>query len=551
MKVAFTKSAPNVTIEHSISRFHSEIDKSLDVTKSIQFAISEFALKKLNDGLISDEGNSLFAVGVAHYLCLTSKHYNFPLIDKDDSTVNLSNEIAQIVIDQLESVESPDEEISFLCKYLKIRINNSILQTEFSYEVPNTAILTGIIGIGDISALENEDIYQVFYEQIGIHPNDYLKILLSFWAMAQNDIFIRKNKFLENSEHASKLESDISNVLDDLSITIPFNPNDPKYDFHLKQNGMNRSLALFSRFPLIRVSENHFLITSHKFLEVHLVNKLFAKIRIVSQSINTSPLNKILPLRMEEYIKELLISSRLTFFSEYKYLRSGQSQENKSPDLIVFEKHGSDEVCTLIQVKLKITTEKLLHPTSEEELKLELKKYYDFIERSLNFIKNLQTPEKLNDENRYISERILRCKKIFLLGIAPQVPDLFCSKCSRDILQDEIYQKFKDDEFINSYIKQKNSHGILYWHIFGISDLVTILALKVEKRKLFYNLQTYLTKSKISSEDISSAKELPDNFRTHIINKYFKGHMKTRHYLLKESFDSLFKETSEYFNLKK
>ena len=124
MKVAFTKSAPNVTIEHSISRFHSEIDKSLDVTKSIQFAISEFALKKLNDGLISDEGNSLFAVGVAHYLCLTSKHYNFPLIDKDDSTVNLSNEIAQIVIDQLESVESPDEEISFLCKYLKIRINN-------------------------------------------------------------------------------------------------------------------------------------------------------------------------------------------------------------------------------------------------------------------------------------------------------------------------------------------------------------------------------------------------------------------------------------------
>jgi len=553
MKVLFTKESPPVTLDYAISRYHTEIDQSLELTRSIQFGISLFTKDNHLESLVCENGNSIHAIAVAHYVCLHSKNYSYPLIDQNDESVLLNKEIAEKIIEKLGAIEPSTKEDQPLSIYLGIRILNSILQNNFTYEMASTAILTGIESFQNISKLDNDQFYKAFEENIGVSPKKYLETLLALWSVAQIDIFINKKTFLQNSTDTSVTKNDLEIMLEELSITIPFNPSDSKYAFHLQAREQDKAISLFMRFPLIKISDNHFLITSHKFLEAHLLSKLFNKIRLFSDSFKDShPLSKIIPKRFEDFIAEMFLQANFTLEKEYKYLKHSSEQTARSPDLIIFEKHGSDEVCTLIQVKLKMPTEELLHPKEDNKVRKSLIEYSTFIERSLNYFQKAQTAQRENnlaDNTKDISLRILKCKKIFLLGVAPQVPDLFCSLITRKDLLNQITQSF-DASFLDNFIKNKNNHGRLYWHIIGLNELQTFLALPAKQRRLFCSLEKYLEKEKVDSIDIiSKEKGLSDNFKSFLINKYQQGSMKTKLQSLHDTSNRIFKNTIQYFKL--
>lgn len=564
MKTYVTKQSKQVTFQEAIESFHKEINQSTKEICALQVGISDYSHTFLNGSLHDQEGHSIWAIANAHYVCLHAKNYTYPPVDENETSLNIISDGAKSMIAALGAVQSKDEEIQenpivdvnsvpfekYLLLILRTRASNSILQLEFTNEIASIAILFGLKEFENLSIIEDTDFYSKFESKIGIHPKEYLYLLLSIWSISNTNICIDLKVFLENSKKRSEIQTSLDNLLNDITIFPPLNKHDFKFNFLAPLKDSDKAVSLFTRYPLISLSQKHLLITSSHFLESLLLSKLMNKIRIISDSINDPALNSTLSSRFEDYIYELFKSSGFEPFREYHYQRNNS---NKSSDLIIFEKHGSEETCILIQVKLKLANDDILMPTEISTAKAGLEKYYDFIERSLSFYKNLSLLQEanFNQDNIELSRRILNSKKVFMLGIAPQVHDLFCSSVPRSILKKEINKKFNDPNFLDSFIRTKNENKELYWHIMGVSDLITFLAQPDCHKKLFYNLRRYLKSEDVDNIDIRPDRTLPSNFKSFLIEKYHRSKMKKAFQPIQAISTSLFDEMAEYLNLYK
>lgn len=556
MEVKFHLKGITQTIDEAKSSFYNQTLSSKDIF-TIQSYLSNIAIP--DNSSVSPfmrTGNSYSSLAIAHYLCLTHPNYLATIPNEYINTnLELYNFNPQYFLNDLENIiyRSDTEykhELNFISEYLNVRTSNYLIQAIFVNEFVTMSSILGILDDRsevDLEAINSVDFDQ-FTQTIGITPTDYYGFLILIWSIASEHYIIDKNIFFKNSQISSNLKDNFDLFIKELSLEHPIDFNNNAFEF-CKEFITSRDLyiSLLYRYPLIRLNNDLTLITSQKFIEIHIINKMINKIRKVS-GIKNSKLQKKMSSNFENFIATLLSDANYEIYKEYSYL---SNDVKKSSDIILFEKHGSEEVCTLIQVKLKMPIDCLLHPTNDTTTISEIEKYYDFIERSLNFFREIASNDKHHPDNEHISKRILSCKRIFLLGISPQIPDIFCSQKNRQILEDKIKQSFNDDIFYSNFVKTKNIHNKLNWHIIGASELITFLSTKKSgktKNKFYVSFMNYIFKTRINEFDITSNKSITDNFRNFIFTP--NKHIVVDKSKINNNFNKIIKEIIKRYKLK-
>jgi hypothetical protein len=266
-----------------------------------------------------------------------------------------------------------------------------------------------------------------------------------------------------------------------------------------------------------------YLSAGHPYLGLQMSRKFITKALYFARQDNKgspiTPLSSFIgETRFESFFKDLCNDwTGSTGFDEYHYDQAGNSL--KSADRIVFEKHGSGEVATLFQLKGKPLLESSLFGGDYNKLVKDIgSAYAEMVYKTVQFIQGAKTlldQGKHNPSTKHITERILKSKRLLLVGVSPEIPPIFTTAPVRKILEDKVISIVGQaawDEIQSRYER-------VYWHILSLTEFQAFLCLPEHKRDFHKTMQSYFTNSRVETEPINPL-SIPDTYRSFILKKY-------------------------------
>jgi len=420
-------------------------------------------------------------------------------------------------------------------------IRNSLYQGDTLARITNALVLTGLRGFCGLPK-DSELIESLFNKYLNVRAEDYFVVLFALWSQSLTEVLTHGDIFFKNSTSEDPLNIVFEAVTRDLSKPI----SDSIYNIEKMRTFSGHSLAeaFFARWPLIQVGEQSFAFAGHHFLEVQLIYKFLAKALALArqdEKNSRTKFSQFMAKRFEDFVCELLKLTNINFEPEHRYERG---QEKKSADFTLFEKHGSNSVVTLMQLKLKMFQEVSFYGASMESLLKDVEK--DFarsITQTIRYLRHLNSAadnNRLEQESEVISRRIMRAEKIMIVCVTPEFPAMFTSWPLRNRLLEAIKIELGDDwEWFN-----EKYNGRWEWHVIGLNELETFISLPRAKHDFHKQLYVYLRDSGIDRQQFDNGYRLPKDFRNFLITRHqrFDKETQTKRIVpipqLKETFDS-------------
>lgn len=484
---------------------------------------------------------------------------SFPLISADAETVDAFPLQARKCCDEANGVY-PDSFLSdgpikknsneeLFQRLNSLLISNGQYQGDSVYQIANILILSGLEGFGNLNS-DPLAIDQLFTERTGVSSKDYFLILFGLWTIASNGLMLNRTKIFTSDNYNKNVERTINSVIDDLSFRVDEKFDSPEYEFLRKNSGQGLAEALFIRKPLIRVSDVHYLISGHQFLKLQLttkyLHKAFSLAREYENKKSTSFSQKVAD-RLEKYFRELCVYWQPSGeqHPEYEYLAK---LNDKSPDHIVFEKHGSSNVVTLFQVKTKTLREKTHYGISFDELLEDIDKYAEFISKSISFLYRLNEANiknELNPEYYEISLKILNAEKCCLIGVSPLDPEIFTSYEMRRRLIDSVRGQV-GEKYWNWFFYRYSGKRWWGWHIMGLDHFEMFLNIDSKRHHFYKCFYKYLQATRVDYKPRNEREMFPSNFRSFVIKHYGKPNPERPGSFLVEKINPLYDVFDKY-----
>lgn len=563
IKPVLSPCVPNITITQYKDWLNRYLPKDTNSRKSALLTCAEMSRNiPLMHSFAKDI--SIQSIGTAIYGIQSLSEISFPLVQDEPNFPALEKEARACVRvahgvekDEFLLAKSKEEKNREVVFYINWILNSSAqYQGDGVYQIPNALILSGLEEFGDLPE-EPERINTVFEQSMGISAKDFVMFLFAIWTYSANrNIMINTDSFFNSPQINSSARDKFKGFIQELSFRVGCQLNTPEYNFLIPLSGQRVAEALFLRKPYIQISDKHFLSTGHPFLKTQITHKFlqkaFALAREIEKTTPTSPsFSQNVGDRLERFFMELCnywepLGGQL---SEYEYLRGSNE---KSADRIVFESDGKSETAILFQVKTKTLQEKTFYGVSIESLDKDINVYSEFIYKSINYLylmdKGLREGN-LRNENRAFSERVLNANKWCFIGITPIDPAIFTNVAMRHRLISEVQIELnKINPEINKWFQIKYESGkLLGWHIMGLDHFETFLTLPQEQRFFSNSFSLYLKTSKIDSQLMNFAGEIPSNFRDFIIRYYHQNKDTPLIPRLKAVFDKYGRDVNNYF----
>ena len=482
--------------------------------------------------LASDKNISLYGLATALYLSTENLNDTHPLFPKGTTDLPMNEYLATVAATDAEGVQSDsyvnastadERKASNVLHMIWILCENSIYQGDFVYKLVNQMIITGIVGFRNLPE-DGDWTERLFQTQLGISAYDYFLALFGLWSLTQKFGHINTEKLIKDGSRKEELTKICQLVIDELSLkhneyskkaeTAPYNT----------YSGKSLPLSLFSRWPLINLNDELYANAGHPFMTIQLTSKLLTKslaLARTEEKIGDTKYSQYLGLnRLEPFFSELcdIWQPSGGHYPEYEF---EQKTNARSSDRIAFERHGSSNIAHLFQLKLKSLKEASHYGVSIDPVLSDLKGAFSkLVSQSVKFLFALQksaNANKLRDEHKALSRRILSADKYCFIGIVPDLPSVFVFKQLRDqVIQDVEAALLADEkDWYDKHLK-----GKFLWHIMELPEFETFITLPEKNRDFYKILSKYLRDSQIDRHAIDENGFLPRNFRSYAIMKY-------------------------------
>jgi hypothetical protein len=416
---------------------------------------------------------------------------------------------------------------------------HSIYQTSIVYRTANTLVLLGLKSFQNLEA-QPDRTDRLFREQLGLEAYEYVRLLVGLWSQARRQSLVDTRTFLPPDLRDSEKRSRLIAVVDELSLKFDQYRDPSVFPAAAQYTGRARACAFFSRWPLIRLNEDQYVAAAPPFLKIQIATKSVTKALFLARSREGSGSTEYsgwLGRRLERFFAELCDLWRPGgHFGEYEYLRSGN---DKSPDRIVFETHGTKRVCCLFQLKLKMLSEATHFGASSETMQKDFASAFaETIYKTIRFLAKATTAAAsggLRDESAQLTRQIVTSDRFCLVGVVPDMPSIFNISDVRKWLMVEVLAHLTPQE---RHWFDRNFRRCI-WHILDLDEFEWFLSIQPRHRELYKRLSGYIREAAVDAP-FTLGGTIPASFLSYLVNRYGEWDAERSHRRLTSYLPELF-----------
>ena len=569
----FTPNSPVRSFAEYVAWVNRKLPMDFEKRKGVLFGCAGIARTIGHDVHFTPEGVTISGIGTALLTLKALIGHRYPLLQPDTPSVDEFVNPALEIVKEAEGVHTDhfvlaeragqDGDLDFFKQQLKLTWNwtlcsNAQYQGNAIYQIANALVLTGLEGFGSLP-VDSASIEKLFQNEIDISAKEFFNILFGLWAISSNGVILHVEKIYEkNNGNLLALES-IKKVVGDLSFRLDSPLGSPEFSGYKDFSGKMLAEAIFSRTPLIQISDKHYLFAGHPFLKIQMTSKFLQKTLAFARKQEGKPstdFSQFIGERLEKFFGELCAvwNPSEGAYDEYSYLKN---RNEKGPDKIVFEKQATKEVVTLFQMKTKMLKETTHYGVSESAHAEDVDPgFAEMIGKSIDFLFRLEEALKLNkvpEEHIALSKRILAAKKISLVGLSPDLPPIFVSPHYREALINKVKASLELQVW-HWFDKRYQYKKTWFWHILDLEEFETFLSSPSGKKNFFDEVSQFVLQSRADSLFVDKKNTHPENFRSFIIKRHArkepgKGEERYLHRVggLEEIFNKTGNEIGKYF----
>ncbi len=564
---------PARTLAEFESFVRSELAKANLPPLTLALGLADLGPTLTIGDLQSVRGPTVIGIATALHIALNAITENYPLIPTEDrpfrtnvdAAVKTASEAEGVIPDDLAQAQRTNagdlaSHRAVLAAARRALVSNLCegyaYQSSIVYRVANTLVLLGLKSFRGLAA-SSDEVDSLFNEFVGLRAYDYVLTLFALWSLAVKGSALDSRFFLSEGPRRNELIVPVGSVIEELARDFD------KYRLFedLPQaesyTGKARACAFFSRWPLIRLNEHQFIFFAHPFFKIQIASKSVTKALALARKRERgeprTAFSQWLGGRLEAFFSELCELWRPgEHFPEYEYI-----QGQKSPDQIVFERHGSKEVACLFQLKAKMLTEAAHFGSSDESVRRDLAgAFSETLYKTIQFIVRAEAAarnERLKPENAALTRRILGCERFCMIGIVPDMPSVFTFRDMREILLEEVESHLEpgEREWFRQHFVRK-----CVWHVMELEEFERFLSIPQGERQIYKRITGYLREADPAG-DIIKRGLLPSNFRSYLIRKFGRYDAATNErrldlYVpeLRELFNEFAADARKYFSTK-
>lgn len=506
--------------------------------KNAFYGCAEIARAIPIDSFYTENNSTLAAIATTLLAFKRIIGSRYPLIDPNETTIN---QVVAPVYDFIREAEGVQSDLFVDTLFENNQLarkevthtwnwtlcSGSQYQGKVLYQISNILILTGLSGFGQLPP-EPGPVEGLFQTRIGVSANDYFKCLFGLWTLAcQGKMFDSQRIYggvIGNPQFVQALQG----VVNDLSFQSNVDLEHEGLAGFRSFTGKMLAEAIFSRKPIIQLSERNYLIAGHPFLKIQMTTKFLQKaLEFARREAGNNPstvFSQFVGVRLERLVGELCRSwcPEGKIFDEYEYLNTGNE---KSSDKIIFETQTRNEVVTLIQIKTKMLRETTHFGVSDNPLESDVDSAFsEMISKSIVYLFNLDSALRagtLRPSHIELSRRVLNAKKICLLGLSPVLPPVFSSHFFREELIEKVREQVGMD--IWNWFSGRYEYGKKwFWHIIDLEEFEIFISSPKEQKNLFDEVSQYVLQSKIDKPPFTGNgnETYPDSFRSFVIKRH-------------------------------
>jgi len=512
-----------------------ELSKASLPPLTLAFGVADLGPTITIADLRSTRGPTVFAVATALHVALNSVREPYPLVPTNENPFRTNPalgckaalEAEGVVPDDFaratapEAQCTPEEHKSAIQRYVtELLCENSAYQAEIPYRLANTLVLLGLKPFKGLCASPDRA-DSLFRQYVGLSAYEYVLTLFGLWSVGLKSSLLDTRTLLRDGERRAELIGPVTSVITELSLQFDEYRTFERLPPAKSYTGKARACAFFSRWPLIRLNEHQYMVAAHPFLKVQLLHKSLTKALALARTAEgraSTSFSQHLGARLEGFFSELCELWRPgDHFSEYQYLTGGKE---KSPDRIVFERHGSKSVACLFQLKLKMLSEATHFGITDESVRKDLASAFsETIYKTIGFLARAEAAAQagqLRKDTEVLTRRILSCERFCLIGVVPDLPAIFTFQDLRQILLDEVVSHLDATErtWFEAHFRSK-----CVWHVMDLDEFEWFLSIPTRERNLYKRLTGYSRDADLDGAFIKNG-ALPSNFRTYLIRKY-------------------------------
>lgn len=562
-----TGNAPQRTLSEYEELIRTEMVKAGLPPLTLALGLTELGPTITISDVLSAQGLTVHAIATALHVALNAISEVYPLTPTGGRPFLVNMQAAKQAAREAEGVvpddfavalktSSPDLHAAARRYFVWHLCENHAYQTNVIYRVANTLVLLGLKPFRGIEASPAAT-DNLFKKHVGLLAYEFVLTLFGIWSMAIKDPIIDTRTLLQEGPRKKELMEPVSSVIAELSRTFDKYRVFDGYPEAQTYTGKARPCAFFSRWPLIRLNEHQFVVAAHPFLKIQIATKAITKAMALARREEggeaRTAFSQGLGRRMEAFFGELCELWRPGHhFAEYEYV-----QGQKSPDRIVFERHGSKEVACLFQLKTKMLLEATHFGSSEESIRRDLAgAFSETLYKTIQFLAHAKESERdgrLKTETLPLTRRVLACERFCLIGIVPDMPSVFSFPDLRRVLLEEVQAHL--DPGAKEWFRQHFAKRCV-WHVMDLDDFEWFLSIRPSKREIYKRVAGYIREADLSG-DLIQGGTLPSNFRTYLIQKFGRRDPATNDRRLDSYVPELFAlfnefaaDASRYFSLK-
>lgn len=530
-KVQFINAGASRTYQDYVSWLKSKITTGGAVPKDLFLSLSDYSKSIDLFDLHNNHGLTCFGIATACYGILTEYQPIGDLVS-DGKFIRYFDEHVTSVVREAEGVKDdffniPEgDRANEQAKLSLTRLvcEAGVFQYEFTYKIANNLILSGLKSFGNLSK-DHCEVDRLFQKYTDLSAHEYIMLLMGAWVISEKNAILNLQSFTEKTTNPEAFRKKSEKLFNSLAKDHGdykrenLDTNLEKYSPKFKPS------AYFSRWPLIKMSQDHFACVGHPFMRLQLTSKYISKALSFAREDNPEANGRTVladylgKSRLEPFFKELcnIWNPPGGHYDEYPYVNGAESA-----DRIIFEKLGGRGCATHIQLKLKSLTANAHFAVSLDEISKDFSKSYsDCVFKSLNFLFKMEQAVCINKSNPdYVdlNKKILEQERHVFIGISPDVPPIFSLSWSREILMAEVLSKIAKVAGMQDWFQKKFPAGVI-WHIMDLADFQIFLSTG-NTQCLADEIADYILKSKIDDLPMGNDGSMPASFRTFIINKY-------------------------------
>ena len=512
------------------------VPNNFEIQKSVFFGCARIAHGIPQDSFFIPGNITLPAIATVLLGLKRLVGHRFPLIDEDTTIQETTNPLRPLLVegegvypDRFVEYFHVNNDASFrqaLRTLTWTQCSNGQYQGRFMYQISNLLVLTGLAGFGQLQP-NPVLVEQLFQDSINVSAMEYFQCLFALWTIGCQGIRFDSQRVYGGLTGNPNFERALRMVVDDLSFRVDEDIANPALSGYSGYSGKTLAEAIFSKKPLIQLTERNYLISGHPFLRIQMTVKFlqkalaFARIR---EGVPSTRFSQFVAGRLESFFGELCSAWNPIggIFNEYLY--SAQGNE-KSPDKIIFEKQTRNDVVTLVQIKTKMLRDETHFGISDGPLEDDVDTAFsEMISKSITYLFNLDIGLRtgtLNPQTAELSRRILAAKKVCLVGLSPFLPPIFSNFVFRQELIQKVQQNVGEEVwswFTSRYEYKKK----WFWHIIDLEEFEVFISSPPEKVNLFDEVSQYICQCAVDNYPFGPDPNptLPDNFRSFVIKRH-------------------------------